>query len=447
MGTEHAPTQDQIRRDYLKESAGHTLVYGRLFAALTLPILAWYFYQDHALGFGAETMMWRGGAFVVSTLFLVASWTVLPSRASATIAAHALLIAGPVVNAAGLTVTLFILRPEDAGFQEGVRGALFITIFAAFAFAAGARRYVWAVVSLPVAGMAVALLMTDTLKISEWALFTDVAVVCLVVSIVSFRQEQIHLAEFKMRRWAQHRKSALEDRLQELRQLNRQLREFAYLVSHDLQEPLRTMSGFMGLARDGLAMETTDMEKVDEFLNQAQKGAVRMGNLMDGLLTYSRIETTAGSHQVVGLDAVLEEAEANLAGRIRETGARIQREPLPTVLGDQGQLVQLFQNLVANALKYHRPGATPEVIIRSEKGGDRGDQVTIMVADYGIGIAAEHHERIFRLFQRLHTRTEYEGTGVGLAVVRRIVERHDGKITVESAKDAGATFRVTLPRG
>jgi signal transduction histidine kinase len=444
MATLRAPTGREIRQEYIEESAARSLRYGRTFAALTLPFLAWYLYQDQALGLGAETLVWRWLAITVSTLFLAASWTLLPGRPRLTLAAHALLLAGPVINAAGLTVTLFVLRPEVAGFEAGVRGALFITIFAAFAFASGARRVLWAVVSLPMAGMTAALLLTDALRPAEWALFTDILIACVVVSVVSLQQEKIHVGEFQMRRWANHRKEALELRLRELHQLNRQLREFAYLVSHDLKEPLRTLNGFLGLASDLLHRPEPDLAKAGEFLGHAQAGAERMGRLMEGLLTYSRLDTTSDSHGVVSLEAVIREVLANLEGSIRESGAVIHREPLPNVTGDAGQLGQLFQNLLSNALKYHRPGAAPEVTVSAE--GDDG-RVTVVVSDYGIGIDPKHHDRIFRLFQRLHVQDEYEGTGVGLAVVRRIVERHGGNITVDSAVDAGATFRVTLPRG
>lgn len=444
MATDRAPTVQQIQRDYLEESSALALRYGRIFAAMTLPFLAWYFYQDHAIGFGPETMFWRGLAVTASVLFLVASWTVLPGRPRLILFAHAVLLSAPVINSAGLTVTLFVLRPEVAGFEAGVRGALFITIFAAFAFASGARRYLWAIVTLPMVGMAVSLLVFATLSPAEWALFTDIAIACVVVSVVGVQQEKIHYGEFQMRCWASHRKDLLEVRLRELRQLNRQLREFAYLVSHDLKEPLRTMNGFLGLAGDLLARPEPDLDKVGEFIGHAQAGAERMSRLMEGLLTYSRLDTTSDSHGIVSLEAIIGEVLANLAGSIRESGARIQREPLPNVTGDAGQLGQLFQNLLSNAIKYHRPGAVPEVTIRAE---GQDDRVTVIVSDYGIGIAPAQHDRVFRLFQRLHTQDEYEGTGVGLAVVRRIVERHGGEITLESAVDAGSTFRVTLPRG
>ena len=444
MATVRAPTIQQIRGDYLVESAAHALRYGRIFAAMTIPFLAWYFYQDHALGFGPETMIWRGIAIGTSFLFLIASWTVLPTRPRMTLAAHALVLTAPIINTAGLTVTLFILRPDVDGFEAGVRGALFITIFAAFAFASGVRKYLWAIVGIPMIGMAIALLVSEALTPAEWALFTDILIACLVVSIVGIQQEKVHYDEFQMRRWASHRKDALEVRLRELRQLNRQLREFAYLVSHDLKEPLRTMNGFLGLASDSLVRPEPDLDKAGEFLGHAQAGAERMSRLMEGLLTYSRLDTVSDSHGVVALETVMEEVLANLAGHIRESEARITREPLPNVTGDAGQLSQLFQNLISNALKYHRPGAPPEVTIRAEAQDER---VTVVISDYGSGIDPKQHDRIFRLFQRLHTQGEYEGTGVGLAVVRRIVERHGGEITLDSAEGAGATFRVTLLRG
>jgi signal transduction histidine kinase len=413
-------------------------------AALSIPVLGWYIYQDTLLGFGAATAVWRWFAIGVSTVFLALSWTVLPTRPRLALAAHAVLLSAPVINAAGLTVMLFLLRPDVPTFQAGTRGALFITIFVAFVFAAGTRRWLWLLLGLPLTGMCAAAVLTGAFTADEWPLFSDVGVALVVVSVVAFQQERLHFDEFQLRIWAAHRKDALEANLRELRQLNRQLREFAYLVSHDLKEPLRTVSGLLALAEDALCREPPDTARVREVLALAQNGSGRMSRLMDGLLAYSRVDTTASSHRAVALDDVLAEVEANLRAAITESEAVIQRSPLPSVMGDHGQLVQLFQNLVSNALKYHRPGAAPEVTIRAE---DHGDRVAVLVSDYGIGIDPQHHERIFRLFQRLHTSAEYEGSGVGLALVRRIVERHGGEVSVESALDAGATFRVTLPRG
>jgi signal transduction histidine kinase len=444
MVTKSAPAEQQLQGDYLAESAEHALRYGRIFAALSIPLLAWNLYQDHALGFGPHTLQWRVIAIGASVLFLLASWTVLRGRPRLILAAHAALLAAPIINSAGLTVTLFLLRPEATGFVEGTRGALFVTIVAAFAFSSGARRYLWAIVGIPMGGLITALLVTDALANTEWALFTDIGIACVVVSVVGFQQDRIHTDEFRMRRLASLNKHALEKRLAELKQLNRQLKEFAYLVSHDLKEPLHTIKGFLGLANDLILRPEPDLDKAGEFLDLAQAGTERMSRLMEGLLTYSRVDTLSEYHQIVALEAVLEEVLANLAGSIRERGAQIHREQLPNVTGNARQLVQLFQNLVSNALKYQRPGAGPEVRISAET---RDDQVTVTISDNGIGIDPEHHDRVFKLFQRLHTQGEYKGTGVGLAVVRRIVERHGGEIFLESAKGAGATFRVTLPTG
>jgi len=396
------------------------------------------------LGFGDDTAVWRLFAMGLAVLFLLGAWTVLPGRPRLTLAAYGVLLSGVVANAAGLAVTLFLLRPPEATFQDGVRGAIFLTMFAAFAFAAGVRRWLWLILGVPLAGMCAALAWTAALVEHEWALFSDLVVALAVMVAVSFQQERLRFDEFQARIWALHRKTALEERLRDLRQLNRQLREFAYLVSHDLKEPLRTMTGLLALARDAAAQAPPEPGKVREYLDHAEDSAGRMARLMDGLLAYSRVDTTALSFQPVSLDEVLHEVEANLDAAIRRSDAVIHREPLPVVTGDRSQLVQLFQNLVSNALKYHRPGAVPELHLRAERSDGAG--VTVLVSDYGIGIDPKNHERIFRLFQRLHTGAEYEGSGVGLAVVRRIVERHGGEVSVESALDAGATFRVTLPR-
>jgi chemotaxis family two-component system sensor kinase Cph1 len=234
---------------------------------------------------------------------------------------------------------------------------------------------------------------------------------------------------------------ALTERAAQLARSNRDLQQFAYVASHDLQEPLRMVSSYTLLVERRYQGQLG--EDANEFLRFAREGAVRMQALIDDLLVYARLETRGQPFVPTPLDAALDEALRNLSQPIGDSGAIIERSPLPTIEADARQIVQLFQNLVGNAIKY-RSSATPRIRIGARTEGDR---TILSVADNGIGIAPEYHERVFVIFQRLHLREEYEGTGIGLAVCKKVVERHGGRIWVESSGEPGqgSTFFVALP--
>ena len=231
------------------------------------------------------------------------------------------------------------------------------------------------------------------------------------------------------------------ERTARLDESNRELQSFAYVASHDLQEPLRMVTTYMQL------LERKHSEQLDagaaECVRFAVDGATRMRALIDDLLEYSRVGSHEATRAEVALDVPLDRALAQLAAQVAESGARIERGALPTLVVAVSPFTQVFQNLISNAIKYcgERP---PWIQIAAERGED-DDGWTIEVSDHGLGIAGEHHERIFDVFQRLHTREQYPGTGIGLAVCKRVIERHGGRIWVESSAGAGARFRFWLP--
>ena len=239
-------------------------------------------------------------------------------------------------------------------------------------------------------------------------------------------------------------KDELEQRVQErtaqLESRNRELQEFAFAASHDLNEPLRKIRVFSKLV---LARKKEQMdEECRDYLTRMEAAANRMQNLLDALLSYSRVTTHGREFVPVELNRVIGDAEADLELAIRSSGGRLETSSLPTVKGDPEQLRQLFQNLIANAVKYRRNGIAPLVRIRGE---GNGRFHSIYVEDNGIGMEEKYLEKIFLPFQRLHGRTEYEGTGMGLAICRRIVERHQGGIRATSKPGEGSAFIVTLP--
>ncbi|MGB8492620.1 MAG: ATP-binding protein [Bacteroidales bacterium] len=220
---------------------------------------------------------------------------------------------------------------------------------------------------------------------------------------------------------------------------NRDLEQFAYVASHDLQEPLRMISSFTQL----LSQQYKD--KLDgnalEYIRYAVDGSKRMYDLINGLLAYSRIHTRGKSFQMVDLNIVFEKVMKNVELKINERNACINSENLPVVFADENQMIQLFQNLILNSMKFCEKD--PRIDISSQSDNDR---YILSFRDNGIGIEPEYSERIFQIFQRLHTNDEYEGTGIGLAICKRIIERHGGTIWVESEHGKGSSFFFTIPK-
>jgi PAS domain S-box-containing protein len=229
----------------------------------------------------------------------------------------------------------------------------------------------------------------------------------------------------------------------DLARSNRELEQFAYVASHDLQEPLRMVASYTQL----LAHRYGDKLDQDarEFIAYAVDGATRMKQLIEDLLAYSRMTSRARPDSVVDTSNSLALALRNLDAAIREAGAEVECSHLPAVLADAGQLVQLFQNLVGNAIKFRTPDVPPRVQIEARRAPDDPRQWLFRVADNGIGIDPKYFARVFMVFQRLHTRQEYPGTGIGLALCRRIVERYKGRIWIESEPGKGTAFLFTLP--
>jgi light-regulated signal transduction histidine kinase (bacteriophytochrome) len=226
----------------------------------------------------------------------------------------------------------------------------------------------------------------------------------------------------------------------DLARSNAELEQFAYVASHDLQEPLRMVASYTQLlARRYQGKLDQD---ADEFIGFAVDGARRMQELINDLLTYSRVGTRALILVEVDTARVVDQVVSDLAAAIQDSNATVTRDDLPTLCGDLTQFHQLFQNLIANAIKFHRPDERPRVHISAAHSHGAW---TFRVTDNGIGIEPQYLERIFALFQRLHSRAEYPGTGIGLAICKKVVERHRGEIQVESALGHGTTFVFTLP--
>ena len=225
-----------------------------------------------------------------------------------------------------------------------------------------------------------------------------------------------------------------------LSQSNKELEQFAYVASHDLQEPLRMVASYIQLLQRRYKGNLT--AEADEFINYAVDGVVRMKTLINDLLVYSRVNTKESPLEDVDLNKLVEQNRKNLAAAIEETGAEINAENLPTVRANQLQMNQLFQNLISNAIKFRKPDTKPVVNITAKH---EGDEWLFTVSDNGIGIDKEFSDKIFVIFQRLHNSSEYPGTGIGLAICKRIVEKLGGHLWVESEPGMGSTFTFTIP--
>ncbi len=228
----------------------------------------------------------------------------------------------------------------------------------------------------------------------------------------------------------------------ELKRSNDELQQFAYVASHDLQEPLRTISSFTQLIERRYRGKLD--EDADEFIEYIVEASQRMQQMILDLLEYSRVVTKGGEFEEIDANEALDTALFYLKGLIEECNVEITRDNLPKLIADQSQFTKVFQNIISNSIKFSKPNEPPKIHISYKKDEKRNEHV-FSVQDNGIGMDPQYAERIFTIFQRLHTIDEYQGTGIGLSIVKRIIERHGGKIWVESELDKGSTFYFTIP--
>lgn len=252
-------------------------------------------------------------------------------------------------------------------------------------------------------------------------------------------EDEVRLMNMHLEAKVGERTAELAERAKDLERSNAELQQFAYVASHDLQEPLRMVASFTQL----LAKRYGDKLDQDarEFIGYAVDGATRMQTLITDLLAFSRVGTQAKPLEPTDCDAVVNRVLAGLKLAVEESKATIRRDPLPRVMADPVQLGQLFQNILTNAIKFCSEGS-PRIYISARQDGENWK---FSIRDNGIGISPEHAERIFVIFQRLHTKVEYPGTGIGLAISKKIVERHGGKIWVEPSPGGGSVFCFTIP--
>jgi signal transduction histidine kinase len=497
--SDSASWEARFAEEYLDERRRHTLLAGRIYAVLAALGLGFIIYRDVRILDLPLLVPWRLLALAPALGFLVLSLTRLRERVGWVIGWHAVSMTALVANSAGITYALYILRPDVPGYRCWCMGALFIAIVGAYIFSSGARRFLPLILAVPLLTLVAALYQAHVLTVADWGRFVDPLLVAGALSILTVPQERMARSEFRMRRLSQLREVELaeanrhleqmvqelreeneerrrlelrlgqqaqellranreleaearerqramrlvEEKAEELARSNRDLQQFAQLVSHDLKAPLRTIRGRLQLLQQRLEeLGIADDEAFEELL-AACRGAERMQGLIDAALEYSLIDSEPTPFAEVSLREVLEEVRLNLESLIASSGARIEYAWLPRLRGDRAQLVRLFQNLIHNSIKFRRPDQEPliQIEVVSEEDGYR-----IMVRDNGIGFNPRYAEKAFEAFSRLHDRQRYEGAGVGLAICKRIVERHGGTIWIETQESLGATVHFRLAR-
>lgn len=378
----------------------------------------------------------RPGFYVSQCLVLVVGWITL-------------------LALIGYTYRVLVLYRLGAGLPMSLDTAIAFALFVVAFFSARPDRGFMAVVTSRTSGGGIARRLLPMAILVPWALGAGLLVleqggfygrefalvlfaVCSIIlftALVWWNARMLYEADLKRSDAEEQLRRASAD----LQRSNTDLQQFAYVASHDLSEPLRMVTSYLQLLeqRCGKNLEA----QAREFLNFALDGAQRMDALIQDLLAYARLGLRSRPLEPTDLERVFTESVRNLKVAIEESGATVIHEPLPTVRGDAVQLAQVFQNLVGNAIKF-RSTRPPRVEARAER---RDGDWLFVVRDNGIGIDPKFFDRIFVVFQRLHTRREYPGTGMGLAICKKIIERHGGRIWVESVAGQGSSFFFTLP--
>ena len=435
--------QRALLREYWQEQCERTVPVAKLTGWLGVTTLPLFMAQDVLFIHTGWPTLFRLLAIAAAILLLVKSYTTFRNDVSHVLVYHRIMLVALMVQICALTYAMWLMDPDTAYYEHGTTQGISVVVLVVFLLAGGARRFLPLITAVPFCVMAVLVLATCDRSLEDLALFTNPAIVVLVVGLYSRSREKVVISEFTMRRLAEQRELELEHSSEALAASNAELRGFTYTASHDLQQPLRSISGFIEIIRTELEAEGLLKENVADHFQRVSHSAQRMSELVDSLLAYSRATSRPAVFGKVDLNEALEEVKGDLSSAIEESGATIENDPLPSVIGDVRQLSSVFQNVISNAIKYARSDEPPHIRIQA---ADEEDHVRITITDNGIGFDPEEASSVFDAFRQLHGADEYGGVGLGLAICRKYVEAHRGSMGAMSDPGIGSEFWFTLAK-
>ena len=432
-----------LLRAYWREQSERTLPVGKLTGWLGVTTLPAFMIQDIFFVQTGWATLFRLLGIAASILFLVKAHTTFRHDVRKVIHYHSLVLVMLMVQICGLTYVLWRNGSATSHYEVGTTQGITVVTLVVFLLAKGARRFLPLITGIPFGILAILMLTTANRPLGDLALFTNPGIVVVVVALYSRSREKVTFSEFSMRRLASRHEEELELSAKRLARTNAELRGFAYTASHDLQQPLRSISGFLDLIRDELSGAGVLKDTVADHFSRVTGAAQRMSELVDALLAYSRATSRDAVFVNVDLDQVLDDVKSDLSSAIQSSNATIDSTPLPQVRGDIHQLASVLQNLITNSIKYAKDDEAPLIRIRAI---DEEDSVRISITDNGIGFDPENASALFEAFKRLHKSGEFEGVGLGLAICRKYVEGHGGEIGAPGARGGGPTFWFTLAK-
>ncbi|MEL6674403.1 MAG: ATP-binding protein [Bacteroidota bacterium] len=435
--------KELIRSEYMKEAAAKTLKVGRAAAFIAIPVLTIFAVQDLLVYHLNEALIWRIISLVPFVLFLILAFTQFRRNPQLAIPFNALNILGMIVMMSGLVYVVFILSNPPLNLKYGVTLGYAVALFISLIISAGARQYLPYIIVFPLSILTVVLIFTQEMELSDWAFMSNIYIVAIVVMVFSHNQEKNAFRDFEMRQIIQSREEELSFQKDKLELANQELQAYNYSVSHDLRNPLRSILLYATFLRKDF--EEKLGIKDQEHIIRIKESAMQMNQLIDDMLAFSKVGNKDLFLQILDMKDLFQEVfEELIRSESDRRNIRFNLTEIEEAYGDKAMIRQVITNLLSNALKYTQKVERAEIEI---KGFWHGDEYVYQVKDNGVGFDANQSEEMFRVFHRLHTPEEFEGSGVGLAIVQKIVQRHKGRVWASGSRDQGASFFFCLPKG
>ncbi len=428
---------------YRSEQAAQTLSITRFSAWVGIPAILFLMLQDTFVTRIGWISLLRLIGLVPCFFVLVKAYTVFERDTTTVIRDHCIMLSLVMTQICLISYVLWRLDPEGINYQQGTTHGITTAILVAFLVIGGGRRFLLLVLGIPFLILTILLLTASGRELADLSLFVIPAVTLGTLSIYSASREDVVFSEFAMRRLAARQEEKLKRSAEALSRTNAELRGFAHTASHDLKQPLLSISGFLDIIHHELGQEGLLKDSIADFFGRVQGAAHRMSELIDSMLVYSRATSRETVFSIVDLNQLLDAVKDDLHSAIQNSGATIESTPLPNVHGDFSQLACVLQNLIANSIKYAKAGEAPLIRISAS---DEENVVRIVITDNGIGFDPGYASALFDAFRRLHEAGDHEGVGLGLAICRKYIERHGGEIGATGEPGVGATFWFTVAK-